>query len=482
MDSLLLCDHRLQSLWCQFISGAEGTVLQDHLLFFAITECRACDAIRFRYRGNSPAGCGGLSLCLCHHRVQSLWCQFISGAEGTVLQDVVDHLFFFAIRVQSVWCHSFQVQREQSCRMWWTISSSLRSECRVYDAIHFRCRGNSPAGCGGPSLLLCNHRLQSLWCHSFQVQREQSCRMWWTISSSLLSQTAEPVIPVCFRYTDRLQWLVHKLNIEGSRPEWCISSMVYSRDASFWSGTLVVWSCFAWRLIAPLYYMTSVLGMVCKLITSDQWPLNSVDNFEATVFCLSLQPGFLLQVLQLCPLIQTSFLIVAVDSTDVRMLNKVLALNFWMWMNVISIWLFVFHVSQLVIFFGKVIVCGVFVFYEVMIVSCLSTELHLQSHSLDHCFNCPWHLMHHHYTNRKESWWKQVRMLECVLVSRSGMLELSVTDGLPTGSCMCGMCVCMHACVKIWCGFKVFSMMTWIPLYWECFLFKRNNWCFDDCF
>ena len=26
--------------------------------------------------------------------------------------------------------------------------------------------------------------------------------------------------------------------IEGSRPEWCISSMIYSRDTPFWSGTL----------------------------------------------------------------------------------------------------------------------------------------------------------------------------------------------------------------------------------------------------
>ena len=29
-----------------------------------------------------------------------------------------------------------------------------------------------------------------------------------------------------------------KGNIEGSRPEWCISSMIYSRDTPFWSGTL----------------------------------------------------------------------------------------------------------------------------------------------------------------------------------------------------------------------------------------------------
>ena len=85
--------------------------------------------VHFRCRGNSPAGCGGPSLLLCDQSAEPMM-PFISGAEGTVLQDVVDHLFFFAI-----------------------------TDCRAYDAIRFRCRGNSPAGCGGPSLLLCNHRL-----------------------------------------------------------------------------------------------------------------------------------------------------------------------------------------------------------------------------------------------------------------------------------------------------------------------------------
>ena len=30
----------------------------------------------------------------------------------------------------------------------------------------------------------------------------------------------------------------HFAHIEGSRPKWCISSMIYSRDTPFWSGTL----------------------------------------------------------------------------------------------------------------------------------------------------------------------------------------------------------------------------------------------------
>ena len=32
------------------------------------------------------------------------------------------------------------------------------------------------------------------------------------------------------------------LQIEGSRPEWCILSMIYSRDTPFWSETLEICS------------------------------------------------------------------------------------------------------------------------------------------------------------------------------------------------------------------------------------------------
>ena len=31
------------------------------------------------------------------------------------------------------------------------------------------------------------------------------------------------------------------MKFEGSRPAWCISSKIYSRDTPFWSGTLEVW-------------------------------------------------------------------------------------------------------------------------------------------------------------------------------------------------------------------------------------------------
>ena len=37
-------------------------------------------------------------------------------------------------------------------------------------------------------------------------------------------------------FPTRMVYLKH--DIEGFRPEWCISSMIYSRDTPFWSGTL----------------------------------------------------------------------------------------------------------------------------------------------------------------------------------------------------------------------------------------------------
>ena len=36
-------------------------------------------------------------------------------------------------------------------------------------------------------------------------------------------------------------------HFEGSRPEWCISSMIYSRDTPFWSETLNSEGICTWR-------------------------------------------------------------------------------------------------------------------------------------------------------------------------------------------------------------------------------------------
>ena len=38
-----------------------------------------------------------------------------------------------------------------------------------------------------------------------------------------------------------VQWYIFSAHkIEGSRPEWCISCMIYGRDTSFWSGTFEI--------------------------------------------------------------------------------------------------------------------------------------------------------------------------------------------------------------------------------------------------
>ena len=45
-------------------------------------------------------------------------------------------------------------------------------------------------------------------------------------------------------------YLHGRVQIEGSQPEWCISSMIYSRDAPFWSGALkIYWGSFYFRCI-----------------------------------------------------------------------------------------------------------------------------------------------------------------------------------------------------------------------------------------
>ena len=44
-------------------------------------------------------------------------------------------------------------------------------------------------------------------------------------------------------YTISCVCLCECVHIEGSRPEWCISSMIYSRDRPFWSGTLDIYQC-----------------------------------------------------------------------------------------------------------------------------------------------------------------------------------------------------------------------------------------------
>ena len=49
-----------------------------------------------------------------------------------------------------------------------------------------------------------------------------------TVIQVRLSQQLGPTIPTCRK---------KKKKIKGSGPEWCISSMIHSRDTPFWSGT-----------------------------------------------------------------------------------------------------------------------------------------------------------------------------------------------------------------------------------------------------
>ena len=74
-------------------------------------------------------------------------------------------------------------------------------------------------------------------------------------------------------------------NVEGSRPEWCISGMIYSRDAPFWSGTLVIFHycclslyvcvCFlfmVWVLFALLLFFMVIIVVAVAITLFIFWP------------------------------------------------------------------------------------------------------------------------------------------------------------------------------------------------------------------
>ena len=62
-------------------------------------------------------------------------------------------------------------------------------------------------------------------------------------------------------------WLpISVYNIEGSRPEWCISSMIYSRDTPFWSGTLdMLLLKYSTRLTMSKFYTVSLMYLLQKV-------------------------------------------------------------------------------------------------------------------------------------------------------------------------------------------------------------------------
>ena len=78
----------------------------------------------------------------------------------------------------------------------------------------------------------------------------QSCVTTWKQCCRLIS-----VFHVSVPHTPSVVWnnpqttYLFKLYIEGYRPEWCISSMIYSGDTPFWSETLELW-----RTSVPLFH------------------------------------------------------------------------------------------------------------------------------------------------------------------------------------------------------------------------------------
>ena len=53
-------------------------------------------------------------------------------------------------------------------------------------------------------------------------------------------------------------------HIKGSRPEWCISNMIYSRDTPFWTETLDIRPYFCHRLWTSPYWLRRVCPHRCR--------------------------------------------------------------------------------------------------------------------------------------------------------------------------------------------------------------------------
>ena len=62
-----------------------------------------------------------------------------------------------------------------------------------------------------------------------------------------------------------------RINIKGSQPEWCISSMIYSRDTPFWSKTFEssIYSRWSWRWDSV--YFTHLLILDHMVLSSSHW-------------------------------------------------------------------------------------------------------------------------------------------------------------------------------------------------------------------
>ena len=81
-----------------------------------------------------------------------------------------------------------------------------------------------------------------------------------------------PITHVHLRFESvvKLFWVL--ANIEGSRPEWCISSMMYSRDIPFWSETL---------------YMSVISVQHGIFLLSSGWNFQTDAKLECAIFEIS---------------------------------------------------------------------------------------------------------------------------------------------------------------------------------------------------
>ena len=91
------------------------------------------------------------------------------------------------------------------------------------------------------------------------------CRVQWSITIPSLKETEllhwwkeekKKEVNCAFKHKRHDRNWLKRLHIEGSRPEWCISSMIYSTGTPFWSETLDIMPNVKIQLITHIHNVT----------------------------------------------------------------------------------------------------------------------------------------------------------------------------------------------------------------------------------
>ena len=104
-----------------------------------------------------------------------------------------------------------------------------------------------------------------------------------SVSTQLLILSVLEYIHKIFKYVLECIHNIFKyvLEFEGSRPEWCISSMIYSGDTPFWSETLDIYTRYSSvYLNVEMRYSSMYLNIYTR------YCINSMDSTPAYRWCM----------------------------------------------------------------------------------------------------------------------------------------------------------------------------------------------------